>query len=294
MDVQKNAQSANSKLAGSKEWIALAVLALPTLLVSMDTTVVYLALPSISAALKPGSSQQLWITDIYGFIEAGFLITMGTLGDRIGRRKLLLIGALAFAAASALAAYANTAGLLIAARALLGVAGATLLPSTLSLVRNMFHHEGQRAFAIGLWTTCFSTGTMLGPLVGGFLLGHFWLGSVFLMGVPVMVLFLILGPIFLPEYKDPGTTRFDLVSVLLLIITILPVIFGLKQIAENGVELAFLLPIISGIVFGVIFLRRQRKIREPLIYRDLFKIPPFRVALVSLPILLFMCAGIFV
>jgi len=280
--------------AGTKEWIALAVLALPTLLVSMDTTVIYLAVPSISAALKPTSAQQLWITDIYGFIEAGFLITMGTLGDRIGRRKLLLIGALAFAAASALAAYANTAWLLIAARALLGVAGATLLPSTLSLVRNMFHHEGQRAFAIGLWTTCFSTGTMLGPLVGGFLLGHFWWGSVFLMGVPVMVLFLILGPIFLPEYKDPGTTRFDLVSVLLLIVTILPVIFGLKQIAENGVELTFLLPIIIGIAFGIIFLRRQRKMTEPLIYLDLFKIPLFRVALVSLPILLFMWAGIFV
>src|SRR5882757_2153036 len=227
MDVQKNAQSANSKLAGSKEWIALAVLALPTLLVSMDTTVVYLALPSISADLKTGSSQQLWITDIYGFMEAGLLITMGTLGDRIGRRKLLLIGAVAFAIASAISAFSKDAGLLIAARGLLGVAGSTLLPSTLSLVRNMFHQEAQRTFAIGLWTTCFSTGTMLGPLVGGFLLSHFWWGSVFLMGVPVMVLFLILGPLLLPEFKDPGKSRLDLLSVLLLIISILPIVFGI-------------------------------------------------------------------
>lgn len=294
MDVEETLQTGAPTMAGSKEWIALAVLALPTLLVSMDTTVVYLALPSISAALKPGSSQQLWITDIYGFMEAGLLITMGTLGDRIGRRKLLLIGAVAFAIASAISAFSKDAGLLIAARGLLGVAGSTLLPSTLSMVRNMFHNEAQRTFAIGLWTTCFSTGTMLGPLVGGFLLSHFWWGSVFLMGVPVMVLFLILGPLLLPEFKDPGKSSLDLWSVLLLIISILPIVFGIKQIAEYGMEFIFVLPVIIGLALGVVFFRRQMKLAEPLIDLNLFRIPRFGIAMTTLPVCLFMWAGIFV
>ncbi len=278
--------------AGSKEWIALAVLALPTLLVSMDTTVVYLAIPSISSALKPSGSQQLWITDIYGFMEAGLLITMGTLGDRIGRRKLLLIGAVAFVIASALAAFSKSADLLIAARALLGVAGATLLPSTLSLLRNLFHDDTQRSFAIGIWTTCFSTGTMLGPLVGGFLLSHFWWGSVFLMGVPVMVLFLILGPLLLPEFKDPGTAKFDFISVFLLIVSILPITYGIKEIAEQGIAFVFIMPILIGLGFSVIFLQRQNKLADPLINLSLFKIPPFKIALITLPIALFIWAGI--
>ncbi|MGN6397079.1 MAG: MFS transporter [Mucilaginibacter sp.] len=285
-------QTVQSK-AGSKEWIALAVLALPTLLVSMDTTVVYLAVPSISQALKPSSSQQLWITDIYGFLECGFLITMGTVGDRIGRRKLLLAGAIAFAAASALAAFAKNADLLICARAMLGIAGATLLPSTLSMIRNMFHNDNQRNFAVGLWTTCFSTGTMLGPVVGGFLLTHFWWGSVFLMSVPVMILFLILGPLLLPEFKDPGTAKFDFISVVLLLVTILPVTFGIKELAEKGLEPAMLIPVLIGGAFGVVFFRRQQKLTDPLINLDLFKIPLFRIALVTTCIALFMWCGIF-
>lgn len=279
--------------AGSKQWIALAVLALPTLLVSMDTTVVYLAVPSISQALKPSSSQQLWITDIYGFLECGFLITMGTVGDRIGRRKLLIIGAIAFAIASAMAAFAKSAELLIASRAMLGIAGATLLPSTLSMIRNMFHNDNQRNFAVGLWTTCFSTGTMLGPVVGGFLLNHFWWGSVFLMSVPVMLLFLILGPLLLPEFKDPGTAKFDFASVVLLLVTILPVTYGIKELAEKSLEPIMLLPVLIGGVFGIIFFRRQQKLPDPLINLSLFKIPLFRIALVTTCIALFMWCGIF-
>lgn len=279
--------------AGSKQWIALAVLALPTLLVSMDTTVVYLAVPSISQALKPSGSQQLWITDIYGFLECGFLITMGTVGDRIGRRKLLIIGAIAFAIASAMAAFAKSAELLIASRAILGIAGATLLPSTLSMIRNMFHNDNQRNFAVGLWTTCFSTGTMLGPVVGGFLLNHFWWGSVFLMSVPVMLLFLIAGPLLLPEFKDPSTAKFDFASVILLLVTILPVTYGIKELAEKSLEPIMLLPVLTGGVFGVIFFRRQQRLPDPLINLSLFKIPLFRIALVTTCIALFMWCGIF-
>src|SRR5688500_17815093 len=174
--------------ATRREWTGLAVLTLPCLLLSMDLTVLYLAVPSLSVDLNPSSAQLLWIVDIYGFLIAGSLITMGTLGDRIGRRRLLLIGAAAFGVASTLAAFSTSAEMLIASRALLGVAGATLAPSTLSLIRNMFLDEKERTFAIGVWATGYSVGAAVGPLVGGLLLQHFWWGSVFLAGVPVMVL----------------------------------------------------------------------------------------------------------
>src|SRR5688500_3163402 len=189
--------------ATGREWIGLAVLAMPCVLYSMDLTVLNLALPSLSEDLKPSSAELLWIVDIYGFMVAGSLITMGTLGDRIGRRKLLLIGAAAFGVASVLAAFSNSSGMLIATRALLGIAGATLAPSTLSLIRNMFLDPHQRTLAIGIWTTSFSVGGAIGPLAGGLVLEFFWWGAVFLLAVPVMALLLILGPRFLPEYRDP-------------------------------------------------------------------------------------------
>ena len=190
--------------AGRREWIGLAVIALPCLLYSMDLTVLELAVPKLSADLEPTSSQLLWIMDIYGFLLAGCLITMGTLGDRIGRRRLLLIGAAAFGVASVLAAFSRSAEMLIATRALLGIAGATLAPSTLSLIRNMFLDPDQRTFAIGVWATSFSAGAAIGPLAGGFLLEHFWWGSVFLLAVPVMALLLVLGPCCYPEFRDPA------------------------------------------------------------------------------------------
>ena len=180
--------------AGRREWLGLAVIALPCLVYSMDLTVLNLALPRLSAALAPTSAELLWIVDVYGFLVAGFLVTMGNLGDRIGRRRLLLIGAAAFGAASTLAAFSRTPGALIAARAVLGVAGATLAPSTLSLIRNMFRDPRQRTAAIGVWATSFSVGGAIGPLLGGALLQHFWWGSAFLLAVPVMALLLVLGP----------------------------------------------------------------------------------------------------
>lgn len=198
--------------AGRREWIGLAVLTLPSMLISMDLTVLHLAVPSLSADIKPTSAQLLWIVDIYGFLVAGSLITMGTLGDRIGRRKLLLIGAAAFAVASILAALSNSAAMLIATRAVLGVAGATLMPSTMSLIRTMFPDSGQRTFAIGIWISSFSVGAAIGPLVGGLMLEFFPWGSVFLLAVPVMALLLLLGPVLLPEYRDPNAGRLDILS----------------------------------------------------------------------------------
>src|SRR5882762_9935936 len=220
--------------ATRREWIGLAVIALPCLLYAMDLTVLNLAVPKLSADLKPTSSQLLWIVDIYGFMVAGLLITMGTLGDRIGRRRVLLIGAAAFGIASVFAAFSTSAGMLIAARAVLGIAGATLAPSTLSLIRNMFHDPKQRTVAIGIWITNYSAGGAIGPVLGGLLLEHFWWGSVFLIGVPVMVLLLVVGPFLLPEYKNPDTKPIDFSSVILSLASVLSVIFGLKRIAANG------------------------------------------------------------
>src|SRR5512145_1357979 len=209
--------------AGRREWIGLAVLMLPTLLIVMDLTVLHLAVPHLSADLQPSSTQLLWIVDMYGFMIAGSLVTMGTLGDRIGRRKLLLMGALAFGFASVLAAFSTSAGMLIAARALLGVAGATLMPSTMSLIRNMFLDPRQRTVAIGIWVSGFSVGSSIGPLIGGLLLENFWWGSVFLVGVPVMAVLLLAGPLLLPEYKDPNPGRFDLLSAGMSLTAVLPV-----------------------------------------------------------------------
>src|SRR5918997_1661065 len=223
--------------AGRKEWIGLAVIALPCLLYSMDLTVLHMAVPQLSRDLKPSSTQLLWIIDIYGFMVAGFLISAGTLGDRIGRRRLLLVGAAMFAAASVAAAYSTTPEMLIVTRALLGLAGATVAPSTLSLIRNMFHDEQQRSTAIGVWITSYSVGGAIGPLIGGVLLESFWWGSVFLIAVPVMALVLILGPFVLPEYRDPRAGLPDFASALLSLGAIIPVILGVKRIAQDGVTL---------------------------------------------------------
>jgi DHA2 family multidrug resistance protein-like MFS transporter len=267
--------------AGRREWIGLAVIALPCLLYSMDLTVLFLAVPHLSADLRPSSVQLLWITDIYGFLLAGSLITMGTLGDRIGRRRLLLTGAAAFGATSVLAAYATTPELLIAARALLGVAGATLAPSTLSLIRSMFADPRQRTLAIGVWISSFSAGAAIGPLAGGLLLERFWWGSVFLLAVPVMTLLLVLGPSLLPEYRDPSAGRLDLRSAALSLAAVLLVIWGLKQLALDGLGLPPALSILAGLAVGMVFVRRQRSLTDPLLDLRLFRSPTFSAALAT-------------
>jgi MFS transporter, DHA2 family, multidrug resistance protein len=268
--------------AGKREWTGLAVLALPTLLVSIDVFVLLLALPRLSADLHAGSTAQLWIMDVYGFMVAGFLITMGTLGDRIGRRRLLLIGAAGFGAASVLAAYSTSAGMLIAARALLGVAGATLAPSTLGLIGNMFTVPRQRAVAISVWMACFMSGAALGPLVAGVLLDHFWWGSVFLLGVPAMVLLLILGPVLLPEFRDASAGRIDLPSVALSLAAILPLVYGLKELARSGWDVVPALSVVAGAAFGVGFVRRQCRLEDPLLDVRLFARRAFGAALGSM------------
>lgn len=246
------------------------MLALPTLLIGLDMTALHLAIPSLSADLAPTSTQLLWISDVYGFMIAGFLITMGTLGDRVGRRRLLLIGGGAFGLSSALAAFSPSPETLIVSRALLGVAGATLMPSTLALIGTMFQDPGQRTLAVSVWMMCLLSGTAVGPLAGGALLGSFWWGSVFLLAVPVMALLLAAGPFILPEYRDPHAGRLDLASVGLWLAAVLPAVYGLKEAAKDGLSWAAALTISIGLGFGVLFVRRQRGLPDPMVDLGLF------------------------
>ncbi|GAA1383440.1 MFS transporter [Kitasatospora putterlickiae] len=265
--------------AGSREWVGLAVLVLPCLLASMDMSVMFITLPSLAADLGPSGSEQLWIMDSYGFLLAGLLITMGTLGDRFGRRRVLLAGAAAFGVASVLAACATSPATLIAARMLLGIAGATLAPSTLSLIRSMFHDAAQRATAVGIWTAGFAGGAILGPIIGGLLLEHFWWGSVFLINVPVMVLLLVLAPLLLPEHRDPVPGRFDLLGAALSLVAVLSVIYGIKAMAEHGPGWTPLACCAAGLAVGAAFLRRQHLAAHPMIDLKLFRTRRFTVPL---------------
>jgi MFS transporter, DHA2 family, multidrug resistance protein len=265
------AQAPSHRKAGSREWAGLAVLLLPLLLVSMDVSVLYFAVPFISRDLEPSSTQQLWIFDIYGFVLAGLLITMGSLGDRIGRRRLLLIGAFCFSFASLGAAYSHSAGELVAARAVQGVAGATLMPSTLALIRNMFHDEKQRRTAIAIWTSATMSGIALGPVLSGLLLDHFWWGSVFLINVPFMILLLALGPALVPEFRAPQAGRFDFISSVLSLGAVLPVIYGMQEISANGTQPGYIAAIGAGVAVGVMFVVRQARSRAPMIELALFR-----------------------
>jgi DHA2 family multidrug resistance protein-like MFS transporter len=279
--------------ATRREWIGLAVLALACVLYAMDLTVLHLAVPKLSTALQPSSAQLLWIIDIYGFFVAGSLITMGTLGDRIGRRKLLLIGATLFAVVSVIAAFSNSAEMLIVCRALMGIAGATLAPGTLSLIFNMFRDPDERAKAIGVWISSFSAGGAIGPVLGGILLQYFWWGSVFLLAVPVMALLLLLGPRVLPEYRDENAGKLDLLSAVMSLTAILAIIYGIKEIAQSGLNTLPVLVMLVGLVIGFLFIRRQLGLKSPLFDLKLFRIPRFSVSLAANVMAVFIAVGYF-
>lgn len=280
--------------ATRREWIGLCVLALPCVLYSMDLTVLNLAVPKLAAQLRPGSMQLLWILDVHGFVLAGTLVPMGTLGDRIGRRRLLLSGAAAFGVASALAAFATSAGMLIAARAILGLAAATLAPSSLSLIRGMFRNPAERTVAVGVWIASFSAGTAIGPLAGGFLLERFWWGSVFLAGTPVMLLLLVLGPFLLPEFRDPHPGPLDPISAALSLVAIFAAVYGLERMVEGGAPLLPALSVCAGAGTGFVFVRRQARLPHPLVDLRLFRAPAFNAALATYALSAFVGLGIFV
>ncbi|MEV0397660.1 MFS transporter [Polymorphospora rubra] len=277
----------------ARRWLALTVLLLPVLLTSMDISILYLATPAIAADLAPSASELLWILDAYGFLLAGLLILMGNLGDRIGRRQLLLAGAVVFGVASLLAAYAPTPPALIAARALMGVGGATLMPSTLSLIRNMFDDPAERTRAIGLWTACFAGGSALGPVVGGLLLESFAWGSVFLINVPVVVLLLAVARPLLPEYRHAQPERLDLGSVALSFAAILPLVWAVKTAAEErAVTMPVAVAAATGAAAATAFAVRQRRLRTPLVEVRLFANRRFTGAVVAGALAMFSLVGL--
>ncbi|MFI6728275.1 MFS transporter [Streptomyces atratus] len=266
----------------NRAWLGLVVLMLPTLLVAMDMTALLLALPRLSADLGATNIQQLWISDSYGLMVAGLVITMGTLGDRIGRRRLLMIGGAAFAVLSVVAAFAVSPLTLIVARALLGVAGATLAPSTLALITNMFRDERQRGKAIAIWATCQFTGGALGPVLAGFLLQYFWWGSVFLVAVPAMALLLLAGPVLLPEFRSDRAGRLDLAGVGLSLAAILLMVYGIKQLTVESVPVVPAVALVVGTAIGLLFVRRQLRLETPLLDLRLFRNRPFTAVFVGL------------
>jgi MFS transporter, DHA2 family, multidrug resistance protein len=272
--------SAAGPVAGRQEWAGLAVLALASLLMSIDLSVLTLALPKLSTDLGASSSQQLWILDIYGFMTAGFLITMGTIGDRIGRRKVLLTGAAVFGIVSIIAAYSTNPAMLITARAVMGIAAATVMPSSMALIASMFKNPAQRGMAISMWMSCFMVGMLIGPVIGGVLLHFFWWGSVFLIGVPVMALFVAVAPRLLPEERSPQEGRLDLVSVALSLGAVLAIAYGLQEAAQDGWNAGLMALIVAGALLAVAFVVRQRRLADPLVDLSLFRIPSLRVALV--------------
>ncbi|RZU62552.1 MFS transporter [Zhihengliuella halotolerans] len=274
----------HTELSGTRRWLALAVLMFPVLLISIDNTVLSFAVPALSRALAPDSDELLWIIDIYPLVLAGLLVPMGSLGDRIGRKRLLLIGSIGFAAVSALAAFAPNAQLLIAARALLGLFGSMLMPATLSLIRNIFTDVHERRRAIAIWASGFSGGAVLGPVLGGWLLEHFWWGSIFLLAVPMLLPILIAGPALVPESKDPNPGPIDPLSIVLVVAALTPLVFGIKVLAKGDGLVVPAVAIALGIASGVVFVRRQlaraaRPGTEPMLDVRLFKNPMFSGAL---------------
>ena len=272
--------SAPATRATTRTWFALAVLMLPTLLVSIDNTVLSFALPSIARDLKPSAVAQLWIVDAYPLVLAGLLVAMGNLGDRFGRRRMLLIGASGFGLVSVLAAFAPDATLLIAARVLLGFFGAMIMPSTLSLLRSLFADRRQRRLAIAVWATGFSAGSAVGPLVGGVLLEHFWWGSIFLIAVPLLLPLLILAPVLIPESKDPSPGPFDLLGIVLSMLALAPAVYAVKEIATEGFGPVPAVLLAVGVVSGVLFVRRLLGQDNPMLDMKLFRVPSFSGAVI--------------
>src|SRR5690349_4444237 len=274
-----------------RDWVALALLMFPVLLVAVDNTALTFALPAIARALDTSGVELLWIVDAYPLVLAGLLVAMGSLGDRIGRRRLLVIGSIGFAAVSAATAFAPSAGWLIAGRAALGFFGAMLMPSTLSLIRNIFPEPNRRRMAIAIWAAGFSGGAALGPILGGWLVEHFWWGAVFLVAVPLMLPLLALGPAFIPESRDPAPGRADIPSVLLSMLVMVPAVYGIKSVATEGPGPAGLGSIVFGLAMGIVFVRRQHRLEHPLLDMSLFRNRVFSMAISANVLALFSFNG---
>lgn len=253
--------------------LALALLSLPSLLIAIDISVLSIALPRMAAALHPSPTQLLWMNDIYGFMVGGTMITMGAVGDRIGRRRLIVICSAVFAAASALAAFSTAAWMIIATRAVMGIAGAAIMPASMALIGRLYPDPKRHVSAMGAYLTCFLTGMAIAPLVGGVMIEHWWWGSVFLLGVPVMLLTLVAAPRLLPEVRNPAAGRIDLPSAALCLASILLVVAALKMTVNGGWSWPPLALALVGVGLATVFVRRQRALADPLVDLSLLRRP---------------------
>ncbi|MFI6351476.1 MFS transporter [Streptomyces sp. NPDC050743] len=263
--------------AGANRWVVLVVLCVSLLLVALDATVLHVAVPAVTEDLKPSAIELLWIVDVYPLVCASLLILFGTLGDRVGRRRVLLLGYGLFGVASAVAALAQTAETLILARALLGVGGAMIMPATLSILRQVFPDRRERALAIGIWSAVAAVGAAVGPLLGGFLLEHFWWGAVFLVNIPLMLVSLPVGRILLPESRGDGSGPWDVVGALTAAGGLFGVVLGVKRLGggEAPASPFTVLPLLVGAALLFFFVRRQRRLAHPLVDLRMFRRPAF-------------------
>ncbi|MFD4526433.1 MFS transporter [Streptomyces sp. NPDC058470] len=277
---------------GANRWVVLVVLCVSLLLVALDATVLHVAVPAVTEDLKPGGIELLWIVDVYPLVCASLLILFGTLGDRVGRRRILLLGYALFGVASGLAALADSAQVLIGARALLGVGGAMIMPATLSILRQVFPDRRERALAIGIWSAVAAVGAAIGPLLGGFLLEHFWWGSVFLVNIPLMLVSLPIGRLLLPESKGDGKGPWDVVGALMGAAALFGLVLGVKQLGGGEFSAFTLVTLLAGGALMVAFVRRQRRREHPLVDLRMFSRPAFTTSICCIVLAMLALVGL--
>ncbi|MEI7087829.1 MFS transporter [Pectobacterium versatile] len=265
-----------------KKWLILAIVSSALFLIVIDMTVLYTALPTLTHDLHASASDKLWIVNIYALVASGLLLGMGTLGDKLGHKPLFISGLVVFGTASLFAAYSPTPSMLIAARALLAVGAAMMMPATLSIIRLTFTDERERALAIGIWAAVASGGAAFGPVMGGILLEYFWWGSVFLINVPVVLLALIMGITMIPHRPGNASHRWDFIGSLLIMVGLIGITYAIKELGKRvpSYEDA-LIALLIGVAFITLFVRRQRNSKHPLVDFSLFRLRPFSAAVAA-------------
>ncbi|MFE5680859.1 MFS transporter [Streptomyces erythrochromogenes] len=279
---------------GANRWVVLAVLCVSLVLVALDATILHVAVPSVTEDLRPGPMELLWVVDAYPLVCASLLILFGTLGDRVGRRRILLLGYGLFGVASAIAALADNAQVLIAARALLGIGGAMIMPATLSILRQVFPDRRERALAIGIWTAVAAIGAASGPVLGGFLIEHFWWGSVFLINIPLMALILPLGRWLLPESRGSADGPWDVLGALMAAAGVLGSVLGIKRLGAERhlLDAEALVPLLLGATLLVLFVRRQKRREHPLIDMRMFSRAAFSTSVACIVLAMLALVGL--